>query len=180
MIVAIDPGHGLSNREPGVYDPGACNGPHQEAALALRFGLAIARELQARGATATLTRENDAQPCPLNARVGMARAARADLLLSIHLNSSANAIATGTETLFFRTDGVARRLQGALVRTLGLRDRGVTLRDDLAVLKYEKPAVLLELGFISNTAIDLAAMLRPDAPTRVAVAIAEALQVGLL
>jgi N-acetylmuramoyl-L-alanine amidase len=66
------------------------------------------------------------------------------------------------------------------VRTLGLRDRGVTLRDDLAVLKYEKPAVLLELGFISNTAIDLAAMLRPDAPTRVAVAIAEALQVGLL
>lgn len=180
MIVCVDSGHGLSNREPGVYDPGACNGQHQEASLALLYGKALARELQARGATAVLTRENDAQPCPLNARVGIARAARADLLLSIHLNSSADALATGTETLFLRTDGVARRVQGALVRTLGLRDRGVKLRDDLAVLKYEKPAILVELGFISNTATDLPVLLRPDTPARVAVAIAEALQVGLL
>lgn len=169
----------MSSRQPGVYDPGACNGQHQEAAQALRFGKAIALELQARGATAFLTRENDAQACPLNARVGMARAGRADLLLSVHLNSSANALATGTETLYLRTDGVARRVQAALVRTLGLRDRGVVLRDDLAVLKYERPAILVELGFISNTAVDLATLLRPDAPTRVAVAIAEALQVGL-
>lgn len=180
MIVCIDPGHGMSNRAPGVYDPGACNGAHQEAALALRYAQAVKRELEARGATATLTRESDAQPCPLNSRVGMARAARADLLLSIHLNSSANAIATGTETLFYRTDSVARRVQMALVRTLGLRDRGVVLRDDLAVLKYERPSILVELGFISNTAVDLALLLRPETPTRVAVAIAEALQVGLL
>ncbi len=35
MIVILDPGHGLSNRTPGVYDPGVVVGPYSEATIVM-------------------------------------------------------------------------------------------------------------------------------------------------
>ena len=37
-----------------------------------------------------------------------------------------------------------------MVAALGTTDRGCKQRDDLAILRYERPAILVELGFITN------------------------------
>lgn len=181
MIFAIDPGHGMSNdpKQPGVYDPGACYGGFEEAKLVLLFAHALRRELQNRGATAVLTRENDVQATPYTARAGMARAAGAQALIVFHCNASTSAMATGTETFYLHSDMLARRVHAKVLQALGLRDRGCKLRDDLAVLKgFKGPTAYCELGFMSNPG-DLAVLTRADSPRRVAAGIADALSVGL-
>jgi hypothetical protein len=35
MTIILDPGHGLANRKPGIFDPGATTGPIREADIAL-------------------------------------------------------------------------------------------------------------------------------------------------
>jgi N-acetylmuramoyl-L-alanine amidase len=45
MRVGIDPGHGMSNRQRGIYDPGAThveNGfRYEEATIVLKYGLVL-------------------------------------------------------------------------------------------------------------------------------------------
>jgi len=77
-----------------------------------------------------------------------------DLTISIHCNSF-NSTSCGHEVLYYpsSTKGkkLAQSIQTSLVKTVGLRDRGVKSRDNLCVLKYTKsPAVIVETAFISN------------------------------
>ena len=81
--VAIDPGHG------GV-DPGAMAGGVAEKDVMLDFALALRDRLAARGRYEVfLTREAD-EFVALDERVRRARAAGADLLLSLHANAEAD------------------------------------------------------------------------------------------
>ena len=91
----------------------------------------------------------------LRARVEQANAFGADLFLSLHTNASINESASGTEALVFRQDSTAYDIAEVLLEELtlvtGLRNRGVVLRPGLYVLRRTRmPAVLLELGFITN------------------------------
>ena len=91
----------------------------------------------------------------LRDRVRGAVAFGADLFLSIHTNSATNPQATGTEALVYAGGSTAYAIAESVVtnvaRTTGLRNRGVVLRPGLYVLKATPmPAVLSELGFISN------------------------------
>jgi N-acetylmuramoyl-L-alanine amidase len=91
----------------------------------------------------------------LRVRVEAANAFGADLFLSLHTNASINESASGTEGLVFRRDSTAYDIAEVLLRELtqvtGLRNRGVVLRPGLYVLRRTRmPAVLLELGFITN------------------------------
>ena len=73
----------------------------------------------------------------------------------MHLNDSTDSSAHGLEVLFrdaTKDKPLAEKLQTALVKVTKFRDRGTNVRTNLAVLKFSKgPAVLIELGFISNT-----------------------------
>lgn len=94
ITVALDPGHG------GV-DPGAVNGDRTEADLVLTFARELRDALRRTGRVeVVLTRDGDLF-VPLPTRVTLARAAGADLFISIH----ADALAEG-------------RAQGATVYTL--------------------------------------------------------------
>jgi len=94
ITVVLDPGHG------GV-DPGAVRGNHTEADLVLTFARELRDALRRTGRIeVVLTRDADAF-VPLPTRVTLARAAEADLFISIH----ADALAEG-------------RAQGATVYTL--------------------------------------------------------------
>jgi N-acetylmuramoyl-L-alanine amidase len=87
VTVAIDPGHG------GI-DPGALRAGVAEKDVVLAFAEALRDALVAAGFRTIMTREGD-DFLPLDARVGAARAAGADLLLSIHTNASDAPGATG-------------------------------------------------------------------------------------
>ncbi len=78
--IVLDPGHG------GV-DPGAVNGDIYEKHIAMSFARELRRQLEATGRyTVQLTRDRDIY-LPLRERVRLARAAGADLFMSLHADS---------------------------------------------------------------------------------------------
>jgi len=92
----------------------------------------------------------------LTARVREANSWGADIFLSLHTNAAANENASGSEALIYSTSStVAYNLADDILEELnlvtGLRNRGIVERPGLYVLKRtDMPAVLVEMGFISN------------------------------
>ncbi len=91
----------------------------------------------------------------LQQRVQIANSWPADYFISIHANASTNPEANGTEVYTFRNTGAAHELaediQDAIVEELDMRDLGVKTNPSLYVLRRTSmPAVLVELGFITN------------------------------
>lgn len=156
MKICIDPGHGMSNRQIGVFDPGAThveNGfEFREATIALRYALSLKDVLRARQIDVFMTRDDDTDHTPVGSRAGMAKAAGCDAYISLHLNDFDDDSANGLEVLYRDADdkALAAKLQTALIDVTKMRDRKIKQRGDLAVLKFDGVAVLIELGFIAN------------------------------
>ncbi len=87
LTVVLDPGHG------GI-DPGAQSGDIVEAALMLAFARELEAALMGAGFRVALTRTEDVF-VPLDTRMTRARAARADVFLSLHADALAEGRATG-------------------------------------------------------------------------------------
>jgi N-acetylmuramoyl-L-alanine amidase len=104
-LVVIDPGHG--GDDPGT-EVGA---PLIEKDLALQISLRLKNELEQRGVRAILTRTGD-YFLTLHDRTAMADRERADLFISVHLNSSPDAATAGIETYYLNntTDRATIRL----------------------------------------------------------------------
>ena len=89
-------------------------------------------------------------------RVDEANAWGADIFLSLHNNSAANPNAGGNEALVYGPGStvavnLGEQILEQLTLTTGLRNRGIVYRPGLYVLKKTvMPAVLVEMGFISN------------------------------
>ena len=103
----------------------------------------------------------------LRARVDDANAWGADVFLSLHNNASVNPTVSGIEALVYQSEGVANALAedllSSLNETTGLRNRGIVVRPGLYVLRRtQMPAVLLELGFITNPSDAALLSDRPD------------------
>ena len=91
----------------------------------------------------------------LRARVEGAEAFGADYFISIHTNASDNPAATGTEAYAYSRNSSALALAEDVVKNIseitGLKNRGAKVRPSLYVLKKTSmPAILVELGFITN------------------------------
>jgi N-acetylmuramoyl-L-alanine amidase len=193
-VIVIDPGHGGS--EIGAVGP--------SGVAEKDLTLALARTLKARLEAAlpvrvTLTRDEDAN-LPHETRTAIANQNKADLFISLHLNSAFGPTAHGAETYFLsaaasderaarsaaaenrpapggpphgddplyelqlmlwdlaqnhfltQSQRLATLIQGELNTTLGLRDRGVKQAPFLVLMGAAMPAVLVEVGFLSNPA----------------------------
>lgn len=177
--VCIDPGHGMSNRKPGVYDPGCVDDGLDdgldESRIVMDWALVLGAELAELNIDTWFTRLNSADPCPVSTRASRAVAAGCTHLISIHVNDADSPEANGTETLYNAQRTLAEKVQFALLNGLELKDRGTKLRTDLAVLKFPGPCCLIELGFIQSPT-DRAAFLDPAKRKRTCELIAKVFQ----
>lgn len=158
--VVIDAGHGGT-------DPGALgmdeNGKVilQEKAPNLAIALSVQKLLKEEGVTVIMTRMGDTLPS-LQARADLANQMGADLFVSIHHNSMDTKTTTGTMVFYsekkdsswegeFTSKEVAQAMKDRLVEALDTKDLGV--RDGhqyLVINRTQMPAVLAEVGFVSN------------------------------
>ncbi len=155
--IFIDQGHNPLNPNAGAEGQGL-----REQDITYDVGVRLAALLNADPEfSARLSRENPevvlgtSNASSLRLRVEAANAWDADLFISLHTNASENASANGSEALVFRTGSEAFRIAetvlASMTRLTGLRNRGVSLRPGLYVLRRTRmPAVLIELGFITN------------------------------
>lgn len=173
--IYIDQGHNPQNPNAGAEGNG-----YREQDLVYRIGVELAEILQAEGYEVRLSRSTaDTQlgtsnASSLAARVNEANEWNADYFISLHANASTLASASGSEALVYRVDSTAGELGAVIVRSLseatGLPNRGVTPRTNLYVLRRTRmPAVLVELGFITNP-VDAALM--ADSPQLFALGVA--------
>ena len=91
----------------------------------------------------------------LQARVLAAKRFGADFFISLHANAAADAAVSGSEAFVYsresRANCLAFRILTGLHEETGLKNRGVFVRPGLYVLRNTAmPAVLVELGFLSN------------------------------
>ncbi len=181
--IVLDPGHGGA-------DTGAIgrNGS-AEKDLTLLLSRSLKRALQSRlGVKVVLTRADDSD-LHLDSRTSIANQYKADLFISIHLNSSPGSSAQGAETYFSspeptdeqaaladqsrnrvdplydlqlilwdlaqshhlaESQRLARIVQEELNLALELANRGVKQAPFRILMGAAMPAVLIELGFLSN------------------------------
>lgn len=155
-VIVIDPGHGGS-------DPGAV-GPDniQEKTITLAVALKVKELLEQAGATVVMTRTddrdvyapNDSAEDELGARAAVGNKNKADVFVDIHANYFANPQVRGTGTYYYPKSAydklLAQSIQNSVVNAGNLNDRGI-FQANFYVLKHTlMPAMLIELGFISN------------------------------
>lgn len=169
LRVMLDAGHGgeddgASSRNPAV----------KEKDLALQMALLIGTRLSNAGMQIAYTRTNDAT-LALDDRSRIARKNASDLFVSIHANYASNADAAGVETYVLPPSGYPGTADGSRARgwQIGNRndfhntllgysihrnlarrdnetDRGLKRQSFFVLRETSCPAVLIELGFLSN------------------------------
>jgi N-acetylmuramoyl-L-alanine amidase len=154
MRVCIDPGHGMGNKQRGLYDPGATHkendSTYKEAEIVLQYGLALKDAFRFRNTEVFMTRDDSNDETPLVKRAWMAKNADCDCLISLHVNDAEVEEANGLEIFYGAKSHApfAKKMQERLLKILQIRDRSFKLGNNLAVLKFDGPAILIELGFI--------------------------------
>ena len=163
-IVYLDAGH-------GGYDPGASYFGISEKSLTLAIQDRVKAKLEAEGYQVVTTRTSDTY-VDLTDRSRAANASESDIFVSIHINASGSSAAQGIETYYYQpyaeypsrinatyhanptrlsmSNTLANAIQSSLINATGAQNQGVK-RQTFAVLRETTaPAVLLELGFLSN------------------------------
>lgn len=155
--VYIDQGHNPVNPNAGAEGNGL-----REQDIVYRIGQELATLLRRSGnyevrlsRPTPQTQLGSSNASSLRERVEDANAWGADYFISLHNNASTNSDANGVEAYAYARGTPAFRLGEdiveAIVEVTGARDRGMKVRPSLYVLKRTAmPAVLVELGFITN------------------------------
>jgi len=144
--ILIDAGHG--GRDPGAIGFTGI----LEKDLTLQTAKALKHQLQSQGANVILTRKED-NYLALAVRNYHSLKSHADAFISLHFNSApVNISANGISSYYyhFKDKHLAALIQQEMVQETSLTDRGVRLGNFHVLRENNKPAVLLELGFISN------------------------------
>ena len=157
--IYIDQGH---NPAP-YHNSGATGNGLYEQDITFLVGCILADLLRADGRfEVQLSRPNKSvvlgtdNKSSLMARVEGAATFEADYLISLHTNSFTSDSANGIEVYAAEESSESyvfgETLLNGMVESANLKKRGMRLNPDLDILEYSSmPAVLLEMGFISNS-----------------------------
>lgn len=170
-VVVLDAGHG--GKDPGAL---SING-RNEKDFNLAVILKVAKLLEAvKGVEVKLTRSDDTF-VELNDRVAIANDAKADVFVSVHANKSTKDTVKGVETYYTRDNSaaLAALLHSKITAATGSNDRGVRTEDYRVTKATVMPAVLCEIGYLSN-AQEEAKLFSEDFQASVAASIAAAIQ----
>ncbi len=157
--IVIDPGHG--GEDSGAIGPSGVT----EKSITLQIAKEVERMLKEAGAKVTMTRTTDTEVSPkhrqatdvdeLQARCDVANKAKADIFISIHMDSFTSREASGT-TGYYYTKGsaaskrLAAAIQSELVGQLKTTSRGIKTCNFYVVKHTKMPATLIEVAFVSN------------------------------
>jgi len=153
--IILDPGHGMGNKSPGVFDPGAVSNGIREADIVMDWANVIRELLIEKGHDVVRTRVDHKDPCAISQRAKIAERFGGAVMLSIHCNWGGGKV-SGTETFFrgLTNKPKAQAISDAVSKALGTKNRGAKNESQsqharLAVMAFQ-PCFLLEIGFIDN------------------------------
>lgn len=155
-VIVIDAGHGGS-------DPGAQRTydgvTYSEKDLNLAIAKKVKKLLEDNGVTVIMTREGDTYPS-LQDRSDLANKLRAAMFVSIHTNAATVETASGYEVYYSSLNNfdytgltskeLAQSIINSLKKNIKTINRGVKTENHLVTRTSIMPAVLVEIGFISN------------------------------
>ena len=144
-LIVLDAGHGGS-------DPGAQRAGVSEKDLTLQITNQLKKRLTQMGARVVMTRSDDSF-VSLEDRVKITNENKPDLFVSIHINAlESTSSIYGIET-YYQTEqsrALATAIHQQLVQGLGVPDRSVRKARFYVINHTPVPAILAEVGFISN------------------------------
>lgn len=145
-IIVLDAGHG--GRDVGAI---GYSGSYEKNST-LRTAYILKRYLEMFGAKVILTRKDD-NYLSLNGRASVSNLHEADVFLSIHYNSTPQLPNVSGISTYYYTEHdqtLARTLQNELVKSTNMNNRGTQYESFQVTRTNHRPAILLELGFLSN------------------------------
>ncbi|MUK88216.1 N-acetylmuramoyl-L-alanine amidase [Ornithinibacillus sp. L9] len=168
--VVLDPGH-------GGKDVGATGVSGQyEKSFTLSLSMKVKELLeQETDIEVYMTRSDDSYISQESRyRPTFANDLNADVFISIHGNTFTDSNVSGTETFYYHKSSLsfAKIVHEHVAEATGFKDRGVKREAYFVVKDTEMPAVLLEIGYLTNP-IDEQEMLTESFQNRVAAAIVE-------
>ncbi len=143
--IVIDPGHG------GIDRGGVPGQRISEKEMTLDVSRRLARILEGSGYRVVMTRNSDVF-IPLGTRVAIANSYRGATMVSVHFNSARRSGANGIETYYYRGDSgaLAANIHRHVVNAAPTENRGIRRRGFYVIRRAAVPAVLVELGFLTN------------------------------
>lgn len=145
--VVIDAGHGGN-------DVGATRDGIYEKNITLSIAKMIEKNLKNKDVKTTMTLDKD-KTVSLQERCDISNETRPDLFVSVHVNSSVNSAIYGVETHWWKQDSIAlaETVHKHLSKNFNkwkTKDRGLFKSQFYVINHTEAPAILVEIGFISN------------------------------
>ncbi len=142
--VVIDPGH-------GGHDQGGHYGKVYEKHLALDTAMRLENYLKAAGYRTVMTRRSDSF-ISLSRRASLGNSYDNSIFVSVHYNYTWKRDVTGLETFYnnARSKVLANYIHSGMMRRAKTGNRGVKYARYYVIRRAKNPAVLVELGFVSN------------------------------
>jgi N-acetylmuramoyl-L-alanine amidase len=160
-IIVIDAGH-------GGKDPGAFRGEYIEKDITLAISKKLQEQLAQAGALVVMVREKDIDLAgesfkgtygevyreSVKKRIEIINSSGAELCISIHTNANVDTEWSGGQVFYNRSSKpsktIAECIQQELTVILGNTNRKASTGDYYILNRTEMPAVIVEVGFISN------------------------------
>ena len=143
-FVVIDPGHGGG-------DHGAIRGGISEKDITLDVSKRVRDLLEKKGYEVFMTREID-ETVSLQERVEISENLVPDMFVSIHVNSSNSDSPNGLETHYYKDNSLilAKTVHASMLNHVQANNRGLFKSKFYVINHTTAPAILLEIGFMSN------------------------------
>ena len=142
--VVIDAGHGGT-------DYGAIRNSVNEKDITLDVAKKVEKLLTKKGYVVAMTRDEDVY-VSLEDRVEASELFYPDVFVSIHVNSSNSESPNGIETHYYKDNSLhlAKCIHASLLNNISAHDRGLFKSKFYVINHTTAPAVLVEMGFLSN------------------------------